>query len=87
MQTRYTVAADPGPGWLCHVCAKKSGIDPFKKAAAPRKRKALEEKRKLVSYEERELPTLASLCISVSRGPTVSISGIQSHVSSFTDHK
>ena len=39
---------------MCHVCAKKSGIDPFKKAAAPRKRKAPEEKRKLVSYEERE---------------------------------
>ncbi|KAH7097597.1 RNI-like protein [Auriculariales sp. MPI-PUGE-AT-0066] len=46
--TKYTVAARPGPGWLCHECAKASGIDPFKKPTAPRKRKAPQERRKIV---------------------------------------
>ncbi|TFK45936.1 RNI-like protein [Heliocybe sulcata] len=63
--TKYTMAARPGPGWLCHKCAKASGADPFKKPAAPRKRKAPEEKRKVVSFEERTLPSLASLCIKI----------------------
>ncbi|KZT41058.1 RNI-like protein [Sistotremastrum suecicum HHB10207 ss-3] len=63
--TRYTVAADPGPGWLCHACAKAAGIDPFKKVA-PRKRKAPTEKRKVVSYEDVErIPTLSGICIKV----------------------
>ncbi|EJD06146.1 RNI-like protein [Fomitiporia mediterranea MF3/22] len=63
--TRYTMAAVPGPGWLCHLCAKASGADPFKKKSAPRQRKAPEEKRKIVNYEDREIPSLASLCIKV----------------------
>ncbi|KAH8117649.1 RNI-like protein [Phellopilus nigrolimitatus] len=65
--TRYTMAANPGPGWLCHECAKSSGADPFKdkRPAAPRKRKAPEDKRKVISFEDRELPSLASLCIRI----------------------
>lgn len=59
------MAANPGPGWLCHVCAKASGADPFKKPAAPRKRKAPEDKRKVISYEDHTFPSLASLCIKV----------------------
>jgi len=66
-QTKYTVAARPGPGWLCHECVKASGVDPFKKPAAPRKRKAAQEKRKVVNFEEKErVQTLARLCIDVS---------------------
>ncbi|EPQ50665.1 RNI-like protein [Gloeophyllum trabeum ATCC 11539] len=63
--TKYTMAARPGPGWLCHQCAKASGADPFKKPAVPRKRKAVAEKRNVVSFEERTLPSLASLCIKI----------------------
>ncbi|KZT18911.1 RNI-like protein [Neolentinus lepideus HHB14362 ss-1] len=63
--TKYTMAARPGPGWLCHQCAKASGADPFKKPAAPRKRKAAAEKRNVISFEERNLPSLASLCIKI----------------------
>ncbi len=59
------MAANPPPGWLCHICAKSSGADPFKKPAAPRKRKAGGDKRTLVSYEERRFPSLASVCIQV----------------------
>lgn len=61
--TRYTMAADPPPGYLCHDCVKAAGIDPFKKPAAPRKRKAPTEKREFVNFEERRLPTLVSLCV------------------------
>ncbi|KIJ13187.1 hypothetical protein PAXINDRAFT_100804 [Paxillus involutus ATCC 200175] len=61
--TKYTMAANPPPGYLCHQCAKASGVDPFKKPAIPRKRKAAAEKRELISYEERRFPSLASLCI------------------------
>jgi DNA repair protein RAD7 len=64
-QTKYTMAANPPPGYLCHQCAKASGVDPFKKPAIPRKRKAAAEKRELISYEERRFPSLASLCIEV----------------------
>ncbi|KAL5533408.1 RAD7 [Sanghuangporus sanghuang] len=63
--TRYTMAANPGPGWLCHVCAKASGADPFKKPYVPRQRKPQEEKRKVINFEDREIPSLASLCIKV----------------------
>ncbi|RPD55372.1 RNI-like protein [Lentinus tigrinus ALCF2SS1-7] len=63
--TKYTMAANPPPGWLCHTCAKSSGADPFKKSAAPRKRKQVADKRNVVSYEERRFPSLASLCIQV----------------------
>ncbi|PIL33306.1 hypothetical protein GSI_04756 [Ganoderma sinense ZZ0214-1] len=63
--TKYTMAANPPPGWLCHICAKSSGADPFKKPAPPRKRKPAGDKRNVVSYEERHLPTLASICIDV----------------------
>ncbi|KAI1787718.1 RNI-like protein [Ganoderma leucocontextum] len=63
--TKYTMAANPPPGWLCHICAKSSGADPFKKPAPPRKRKPAGDKRSLVSYEERHLPSLASICIDV----------------------
>ncbi|KIK73252.1 hypothetical protein PAXRUDRAFT_607462 [Paxillus rubicundulus Ve08.2h10] len=57
------MAVNPPPGYLCHQCAKASGIDPFKKPAVPRKRKTATEKRELISYEERRFPSLASLCI------------------------
>ncbi|EJF57989.1 RNI-like protein [Dichomitus squalens LYAD-421 SS1] len=63
--TKYTLAANPPPGWLCHICAKSSGADPFKKPAAPRKRKPAADKRNVVSYEERRFPSLASVCIDV----------------------
>lgn len=59
------MAANPPPGWLCHICAKSSGADPFKKPAAPRKRKPAGDKRAVVSYEERRFPSLASICIDV----------------------
>lgn len=64
-QTKYTMEANPGPGWLCHVCAKASGADPFKKPAVPRKRKGPDEKRKVISFEDKEFPSLASMCIQV----------------------
>ncbi|KZV99989.1 RNI-like protein [Exidia glandulosa HHB12029] len=64
--TRYTMAARPGPGWLCHECTKALGLDPFKKPAAPRKRKAPTEKRKVVNFEEVEkAQSLSKLCIQV----------------------
>ncbi|KAJ7782327.1 hypothetical protein DFH07DRAFT_319891 [Mycena maculata] len=63
--TKYTMAANPGPGFLCHPCAKASGTDPFKKPAAPRKRKAPAEKRTVVNIEERSFPTLVTICIDV----------------------
>ena len=64
-QTKYTLAANPPPGYLCHQCAKASGADPFKKPAAAKKRKPAAEKREVISFEERRFPTLASLCIEV----------------------
>jgi hypothetical protein len=65
-KTKYTMAADPPPGYLCHLCAKASGIDPHKKPA-PRKRKSAVEKRDITHYyKERQFPTLVSLCIKVS---------------------
>ncbi|KAF7315854.1 RNI-like protein [Mycena indigotica] len=63
--TKYTMAAMPGPGFLCHPCAKASGADPFKKPASPRKRKAPAEKRTVVHIQQRSFPTLVSLCIDV----------------------
>ena len=65
MKTKYTVAADPPPGYLCHSCAKESGTDPFKKPMAPRKRKSAAEKRSDLKIQERKFPTLVSLCIKV----------------------
>jgi hypothetical protein len=60
------MAANPGPGFLCHSCAKSSGADPFKKPAAPRKRKDPADKRKVTSYEETErVQSLAKMCIEV----------------------
>lgn len=64
-QTQYTRAASDGSGWLCHPCAKASGIDPFKKPAAPRKRKPAADKRTVTHFEERRLPSLASLCVTI----------------------
>ncbi|KAG6883917.1 hypothetical protein C0993_002851 [Termitomyces sp. T159_Od127] len=61
--TRYTMPAVPGPGYLCHRCAKESGNDPFKKPAAPKRKKVPAEKRTVVNFEEKRFPTLASLCI------------------------
>ncbi|KAG5735452.1 DNA repair protein rhp7 [Termitomyces sp. T112] len=61
--TRYTMPAVPGPGFLCHKCAKESGNDPFKKPAAPKRKKVPAEKRTVVNFEEKRFPTLASLCI------------------------
>ncbi|KAI0303311.1 RNI-like protein [Multifurca ochricompacta] len=63
--TKYTMAANPPPGYLCHSCAKSSGADPFKKPAAPRKRKSAAEKRTITNFQERKLPTLVFLCIKV----------------------
>ena len=65
MKTKYTMAADPLPGYLCHPCVKASGTDPFKKPMAPRKRKSAAEKRSDLNYQERKFPTLVSLCIKV----------------------
>ena len=65
MKTKYTIAADPPPGYLCHPCVKASGTDPFKKRSAPRKRKPAAEKRSIVNYQEKKFPTLVSLCIKV----------------------
>ncbi|KAJ3554125.1 hypothetical protein NM688_g3267 [Phlebia brevispora] len=62
--TKYTVAASGG-GFLCHPCAKASGPDPFKKPAAPRKRRAVTDKRTVVNFEERRFPSLASMCVSI----------------------
>ena len=61
------MAANPGPGFLCHACAKASGADPFKKPALPRKRKDPAERRKVTSFEETErVKSLAKMCIEVS---------------------
>ncbi len=46
------MAANPGPGFLCHPCAKAGGMDPFKKPVAPKKKKRPVEKRAVVSFEE-----------------------------------
>ncbi|EGO21873.1 hypothetical protein SERLADRAFT_372518 [Serpula lacrymans var. lacrymans S7.9] len=62
--TRYTIAANPGPGYLCHSCAKSGGNDPFKKPAAPRKRKVPGDKREVVNFEK-IFPTLANICIEI----------------------
>ncbi|KAG6896610.1 hypothetical protein C0992_007133 [Termitomyces sp. T32_za158] len=61
--TRYTMPAVPGPGFLCHKCAKDSGNDPFKKPTAMKRKKVPADKRTVVNFEERRFPTLASLCI------------------------
>ncbi|KAG1805785.1 uncharacterized protein BJ212DRAFT_1390239 [Suillus subaureus] len=61
--TKYTMAANPPPGYLCHHCVKASGTDPFKKPAVPRKRVNVSEKRDIVSYQERRFPSLAAMCI------------------------
>ncbi|KAF9519693.1 hypothetical protein BS47DRAFT_1336788 [Hydnum rufescens UP504] len=64
--TRYTPAASPPPGYLCHDCAKASGTDPFKKPAPKQQRKGRQDKRKIVNYEEKDrVDTLAQLCIRV----------------------
>jgi len=63
-QTKYTIAANPPPGWLCHVCAKAGGADPFKKPA-PKKRKAPGDKREVVHFVENRLPSLVNICIRV----------------------
>ncbi|KAF8752103.1 RNI-like protein [Rhizoctonia solani] len=64
--TRYTMAADPPPGFLCHTCAKASGGDPFKKAGAPRGRKPVAEKRKIVNFEQKDVfKSLATTCIEI----------------------
>ncbi|KAF8685238.1 RNI-like protein [Rhizoctonia solani] len=64
--TRYTMAADPPPGFLCHTCAKASGADPFKKAGAPRGRKPVAEKRKIVNFEQKDVfKSLATTCIEI----------------------
>jgi DNA repair protein RAD7 len=59
------MAANPGPGYLCHKCAKATGVDPFKKPAVPRKRKTPANKRTIVHFEEKRFPTLVSLCVQV----------------------
>ncbi|KAF9505126.1 hypothetical protein BS47DRAFT_1400713 [Hydnum rufescens UP504] len=45
--TRHIPAASPPPGYLCHDCAKASGIDPFKRPVAPKQqRKGHEDEEK-----------------------------------------
>ncbi|KAG2066384.1 RNI-like protein [Suillus decipiens] len=61
--TKYTMAANPPPGYLCHHCVKASGTDPFKKPAVPRKRANVTEKRDIVSFQERRFPSLVAMCI------------------------
>ncbi|KAF8061821.1 hypothetical protein FPV67DRAFT_297959 [Lyophyllum atratum] len=61
--TKYTMPAAPGPGFLCHKCAKSSGSDPFKKPTVPKRKKAPADKRSVVNFEERRFPSLASMCI------------------------
>ncbi|KAI0261755.1 hypothetical protein BC834DRAFT_894448 [Gloeopeniophorella convolvens] len=56
--TKYTMAANPPPGYL-HLAGS------FQEAAAPRKRKAPAEKRGAASHEERKVPTLVSSCIKI----------------------
>ncbi|THH08605.1 hypothetical protein EW146_g8939 [Bondarzewia mesenterica] len=63
--TKYTLVANPPPGFLCHSCAKASGADPFKKPAATRKRKTATDKRVVINFEEKRFPTLVFLCIQV----------------------
>ncbi|CAE6442295.1 unnamed protein product [Rhizoctonia solani] len=64
--TRYTMAADPPPGFLCHACAKAGGADPFKKAGPPRRQKPVAEKRKIVNFEQKDVfKSLATTCIEI----------------------
>ncbi|TFK35443.1 hypothetical protein BDQ12DRAFT_737547 [Crucibulum laeve] len=60
--TKYTLAANPPPGFLCHQCAKAGGKDPFKKPA-PKKRKAAADKRTAPTFDERRFPSLVTMCI------------------------
>ena len=61
----YTMAANPGPGILCHKYAKESDGDSLKKHAPPRKRKLPADMRTIVNLQENYFPILASLCIRV----------------------
>ncbi|KAH7337787.1 hypothetical protein B0J17DRAFT_615681 [Rhizoctonia solani] len=64
--TRYTMAADPPPGFLCHACAKAGGADPFKKSGPPRGRKPAAPKRKIVNYEQKDVfKSLAMTCVEI----------------------
>lgn len=64
--TRYTMASRDGNGFLCNPCAKSSGADPFKKPAAPRKKKDASDKRKITNFEEPDrVKSLAAMCIDV----------------------
>lgn len=63
--TKYTMAKHPPPGYLCHLCAKASGKDPFKKPPAAKKRKPV-DKRQVVNFEDTEsVKTLANICIEI----------------------
>jgi DNA repair protein RAD7 len=58
------MASAEGNGFLCHQCAKASGVDPFKKPKAkPAAKKR--ETRHIVNFEEKHFPTLVSVCIQV----------------------
>ena len=60
------MAAVPGPGFLCFHCAKASGSDPFKKPAAPKRKKTSPaDKRNVVYFDDKKFPTLVSMCIQV----------------------
>jgi DNA repair protein RAD7 len=84
-QTKYTMAAIPGPGLLCYKCSKATGGDPFKKSAPQRKRKSATDKRTVVNFEERRFPTLVSLCIQVRFAS--SLPATLPQLSSHTDHQ
>lgn len=70
LQTRYTLASIPPPGYLCHDCAKELGLDPFASKKVGRKRRKIGEgggKRDVVNFEEVErVKALAGMCIDVS---------------------
>ncbi|KAF8888303.1 RNI-like protein [Infundibulicybe gibba] len=61
--TKYTMAANPGPGFLCHQCAKATGSDPFKKPAVPKKRKTPAERRTVTNFDDKRFPSLVSICV------------------------
>jgi DNA repair protein RAD7 len=77
------MAANPPPGYLCHHCAKASGTDPFKKPAVPRKRVNAAEKRNVVSYQERRLPSLATMCIEVGHQKSFNATATELHVTAY----
>lgn len=55
------MVAHLGDGFLCNQCAKALGTHPFKEPAFPSAPHKW-DKRAIVNFEERNLPTLVSMC-------------------------